>query len=234
MNTKKSIIFKTIFSILFAVIIFGAYFYLIFADIKAPLKDSYFIYGAICACFVFSLLFLKIKTKKILVTLALAVTVVADYFLVLMPSDQNKLIGTCVFCGVQLIYALYTLALNKSIGARVINLALRVALCLIAYFVLPLYFVLGTLEMICVMYIINFIVSIFYLLLHIKTEWLMLIGYLLFFVCDIFVGLTNGGAELLGITGAFLQFMKDYNMVLYCYIPGLFFIALSSVWKKED
>ncbi len=232
MEKKKISIDKLIVTILFAGIIFAAYFYVIFGESKAPLKDSYFSYACVCGCFVFSLLFLR-SAKQFWVTLALAATVVADYFLILFPSEQNRLIGTCVFCGVQLVYAIYTLLLCKSIGVKVINIAIRVALCLVAYFVVPLYFEIGLLETIALMYIINFAVSLLFMLFHIKTEWLMLLGYLLFFACDIFVGLTNGGGQILGISYDFLYFISSHDIAFYCYIPGLFLIALSSVWRKK-
>ncbi len=233
MEKKKSFAFKIIMSVLFAGIIFGAYFYVIFGTIPEPLKVEYLKYGCVCACFLFALIFLRKSMKQLWVTLALAVAVVADYFLILFPSEQNRFIGLCVFCGMQVVLALYTLSLSKSIGAKVVNLAIRVALCLVAYFVLPLYFELGLLQMLSVMYIINFFFTIICLLCHIKTEWLMLIGALLFFACDIFVGLTCGAAEIFGIAGTpFMQFLSTYDMIFYCYIPGLFLIALSSVWKK--
>lgn len=233
MEKKKLLVFKILMTLLFAIIIFGAYFYVIFGQINEPLKDSYFKYGCVCACFLFSLLFLRKNIKQFWVTLALAIAVVADYFLILFPSEQNQFIGVCVFCAMQLVLVLYTLSLSKSIGAKVVNLAFRVALCLVAYFVLPLYFELGLLEMISVLYIINFFFTIVCLLFHIKTEAVMLIGALLFFACDIFVGLTSGAADILGIAGsAFMEFLSNYDMIFYCYIPGLFLIALSSVWRK--
>lgn len=221
-------------TILFAAAIFGSYFCIIFGEFKPPLNSTYFYFGSVALCFVFSLLFMKMQAKKVLVTLALAVTVVADYFLILFPNEQNRLIGLCVFCAVQLVYAIYTLVLNKSIGARVVNIALRVALCAIAAYVAPLYFELGTIELLTVMYIINFLITILYLLIHIKTEALMLLGMLLFFVCDIIIGLTNGAAEIFGITGDFLTFIYTYDIAFYCYLPGLFLIAMSSVWRKKE
>ena len=235
METNKKPIFNIFMSIFFALIIFGGYFYVIFGQFQEPLKPTYFYFGCVCACFLFSLFFVKVKSKETLVTLALALTVVADYYLVLNLSgaEENRLIGLCVFCAVQLVYALYTLTLNRSIGTRVINIALRVALCMLIYFIVPLYFELALIEMISLMYIANFVVSILVLLVHIKTHWLMLLGYLLFFACDIFVGLINGGAAFFGITGDLLNFILSHDIAFYCYIPGLFLIALSTVWKKE-
>ncbi|MGN1201021.1 MAG: hypothetical protein ACI4R8_02000 [Candidatus Caccovivens sp.] len=232
MEKRNFLIFKICISIAFAMLIAGAYFYVIFAG---DLNPAYLSFGCICACFCFAFIFIGKGFKKFFIILALAVNVASDYFLVFNPSFENaQLIGLCLFCGVQFFYFLYTLTLAKGNGTRVVNLAVRVALCLLAYFILPKYIVLSTLEMIAVMYIINSLVTLLILLLHIKTEWLIFIGFFLFFVCDIFVGLTNGGVELLGITGAFVDFINKFDIAFYTYIPGIFLIALSSVWEKKQ
>ena len=49
-------------------------------------------------------------------------------------------------------YFLYTLYLNKSIGLKVFNMAVRVGLCLLAYFLVPNYFTVGTLEIVAMMF----------------------------------------------------------------------------------
>lgn len=231
MEKKKVNILKVLATIVFTLAIFGAYFYVIF---KGDFATPYLSYGCIGACFVFAFLFIGKSLKKLFICMALATNVVADYFLVLMPSNQNQLIGLCVFCGVQFFYFLYTLTLARGNGSRVISIALRVALCLLAYFLLPKYFVLSTLEMISVMYILNSFVTLLVLLIHLKTEWLTFLGFLLFFICDVFVGLTNGGVEVLGITGAFVEFIFKYDIAFYTYIPGIFLIATSSVWSKTN
>ena len=79
MEKKKISVFKILMTILFAAAIFGSYFYIIFGEFKPPLNSTYFYFGSVALCFVFSLLFMKMQAKKVLVTLALAVTVVADF-----------------------------------------------------------------------------------------------------------------------------------------------------------
>jgi len=236
MENKKSIIFKVLMSIIFALGVFGMLAYVVACQIlKKSCPSNILIFACIGACFIFSLMFVKIKNKNLLITLALAVNVVADYFLVLMPSEKNKLIGLCVFCGVQFIYLIYSLMLSKGVGLKIFNIALRVTLCLLAYFILPRYITLASsLEMIAVMYILNSFVTLLVLLCNLKTQWLMFFGFLLFFVCDIFVGFTNGGIEILNITGPFVEFLAKYDMTLYCYVPGIYLIALHSVWAKKS
>ena len=221
-------------TIIFAILIFGAFFYRIFGTFPEDsfLKPEYLSYACVFLCFSLALLFIRIDAKKILLTLILAVCAVADYFLILAPSEKNKFVGLCVFCVAQFLLVIYTLFLNKGIGSRVANLAIRVALCLVAYYVLPIYFTLGTTELVSVMYIINFLVSLLVLLGHIKTEWLTFVGFLLFFLCDIVVGLTNGGFEILQLTGSFVDFLTTHDVSFWLYIPGLFGIATSAVFSK--
>lgn len=238
MKNNKISAFKIIMSIMFAILVFGAYFYFIFGNFplkisKFEVEPQYLSFACICICFLFSLMFIRKSPKKILITLALAANVAADYFLVLFPLPENKLTGVCIFCGVQFFYLIYTLVLNRGRGTRIVNIATRVALCLLIYFILPNYIVLSTLELVSLMYIANFFVSLLVFLLHIKTEKLLFLGFLLFFACDIFVGLTNGGASFIPMNAAFLNFIFSYDIAFYCYIPGVFFVALSSMWAKK-
>lgn len=230
METKKISEFKFLATLVFGGVIFGMFLYII---LKGDFKNAYLSFSCVGLCFLFSLLFIKLTSKKILITLALATNVVADYFLILTPSEENKLIGLGIFCGVQFFYLVYSLLLNKSIGVRIVNISLRVALCLIAYYVLPKYFSLSVLELVAVMYILNFLVSLLVVLCHIKTEWLLFVGLLLFFACDIFVGLAEGGFALLNLTGNFVDFVLTKNVHFWFYIPGLFLIATSSVWASK-
>lgn len=241
MEKSRSLkIFKIVMTILFAGVLVGA---LVWLELKGDFDKPYLTYGAVGASFLFSLIFIRKSASKMLLTLALAIAVAADYFLIfanygildITVYARNQLIGLCIFCGLQFVLLVYTMMLNKGAGVRIVNLASRVALCLIAYFVLPLYFTLGTIETIAVMYIINFAVSLFFVMIHIKTQWLLFLGLFLFFVSDIIVGLVAGGG-LLGVNTNIVDFFVKYNIQYYCYIAGLFLMACQSVWckKKED
>lgn len=235
MEKSKTSVFKVIMTVIFALLVFASFFYVIFGKFEADskLKMEYFAYACVGLCFLFSLCFIRINFKKIILTLGLASVVVADYFLTLMPTEQNKLIGVCIFCVFQLFLMIYTLYLNQSIGTRIFNIAFRFALCLLAYFLIPNYFEIGTLELVAVMYILNFAASLIFLLIHIKSEWLLFLGCLLFFLCDIVVGLKNGGITLLNLSGPFVDFLNSGDIAFYLYIPGLFLIATSSVYAKK-
>ena len=207
----------------------------LYVCIRGSANDPYnaLSYASIGASFLLSLIFVRKSPKKILITLALGINVVADYFLVLMPSEQNRLIGVCIFLGVQFAYFLYTMFLVKGIGLKIVWIAIRVALCLLAGFLVPLWLKLDTLEMISLIYIVNSFVTLATIAFHLRFEWLTFVGYFLFFACDIFVGLTYG-AGLLGITGTFLNILLNYDIAFFLYVPGIFIIALSSVWEFKN
>lgn len=232
---KKRDYFKIVLAIVFSIAILGAFVYVIWKG-EVDATHPYLYYGTICASFLLSLIFVRKCKKKILITLALSLNVAADYFLVFDPTIANaQIIGMSLFCGVQFVYLIYSLTLNKSNGIKVLNVAVRVALCLGAYLILPMYFTLDWLEMTAVFYILNFVVNLIVFALHMKTEWLLFVGYFLFLLCDICVGLTSGGIDVLGLAGTkFAEILTSYNFAFYFYVPGTLLISLSSVFAKKD
>ena len=231
MENKKINLLKMIVSCVFAFAILGAYAYHIWKG--EPFDRPYLYYGAVGLCMLFSLLFVKSNIKKILITLALMLTVVADYFLVFNATDANKAIGLYVFCGVQFVYLIYSLVITKNNFARALNFGSRAGLSVAAILILPRYLTLTTMQIVAVIYIINALITLITLAVHMKTEWLTFIGFLLFMICDVAIGLTNGGAEIIGISGGLIDFLNTYDIAFFCYIPGLFLISLSSVWAKN-
>lgn len=233
MGNKKVSGFKIFATILFAILILGAYGYVIWKG--EPWDKSYLAYGAIGLCFVFSLIFLTKNAKKVFITLGLACNVAADYFLVFEPSEKHKLIGVCIFLGMQLFYFCYTLAVEKNNYARAINFALRLTVCLAAILILPKFATLKTIELLAAIYIANSVVTLLILLFHFKTEWLAFFGMLLLIACDVCVGFNNGALEILHIpsTGKFIEFILSHDVAFWLYTPGVFLISLSSVWAKK-
>ena len=233
MKNKKINGFKIFASILFAILILGAYGYVIWKG--EPWDRSYLSYGAIGLCFIFSVLFLTKNAKKTFITLALACNVAADYFLVFEPSEKHKLIGLCIFLGMQLFYFCYTLAVQKNNFARAINFALRLSVCLAAILILPRFATLQTIELLAAIYIANSFITWLVMIFHFKTEWLACFGMLLFIACDVCVGFNNGALEILHIpaTSKFIEFITTHDVAFWLYTPGVFFISLSSVWTKN-
>ena len=226
--------FKIFASIVFGLLILGAWGYVIWKG--EPWDRRYLGYGAICLCFLFSLIFINKNPKKLFITFALATEVAADYFLVFANdsgTDKYKLIGLGFFLGMQFFYFLYTLAVQRHNGTRALNFAIRLAAILVILFIVPKYAAIGAKEKMAMIYIINSVITWLVMLVHIKTEWLAAIGMLLFIACDVFVGLNEGGFEFFNITGEALEILTRYDYAFWFYTPGIFLLSLSSVWAKK-
>ena len=233
MENKKSRVLKIFTCFLFAVAVFAMFFYVIFVG---DVTHNALSFACVATCFVLSLLFLKVKNSKALITFALAVNVVADYFFVLMPEHATVAnLVLYILCGLQFVYFLYTLTFCKGIGLKILNIALRVGLCLIAYFLAERYWTLTVPQIIEMMCFINSFVTLLALLVNIKKDWLLFLGFLLFFASQFFGMLTLGGwAEILGTSGRFFEFITSNDLSYYLYIPGLLLISLSSVLFKNE
>lgn len=235
MENKKAFYIKLPISIVFGMLVFVMYLYVNIAD-DIMIGDSWDILGytSVIACFVLSLIFIRLDKKKLLITLALGTNVIADYFLVLHPYYENQLPGVSLFCVVHFFYFLYTIFLNKELWQKIVNVSVRVVLCIIMYFVTTHFLELSIVEIISVMYIINSAVTVFTLAFYIKKEYLLFVGLLLLMMCDIFVGIMWGGGEMLGMSYGFIDFINHYDFAFICYIPAEFLIAMSSVWAKKQ
>ena len=232
MKLLENKIFKIAVSCVFAAAVL--IIYLIYC-IEGNLFHGGLAYSCIALSFVFSLLFVRLTAKKVFVTCALAVNCVADYFLIisyhLSYSKTDQLLGVIFFCIVQLIYAVYTYFIIKRMSLKIVMLASRGLLSALVAILLPVVLKLGALEVLSVIYILNSFISLVVFAVNMKTEWLTFIGFLFFFICDIFVGLTNGAAPYFGISGEALQLLSGHNYSIIFYIPGIFLISLSAVWE---
>jgi len=241
MENKKPAL-KIAMTIVFGILILGSFFFMRFFEfpIEWGMTPLYIYFGCICACFLFSLIFIRGDAKKILITLALLCHVAAEFFMTVAPFlafeslslETTRIVGVSLFCGAQFFYMLYTMILFNGIGAKIVNLAIRAVLCLLVYFILPRYIVLNTLEMIGIMYLVNSLVSLLFIICKIKQEGFMFFAFLLLFVSDLCAGLIFGSA-LLGWTGVFFDFIAKYDISTWIYIPSLFLIAAASVWTKK-
>ena len=235
MESKKLYFFKIFASIFFASAVLGAFAYVC---IKGDVEFHALSFSCVAACFLFSLMFIRLTAKKILFTIALELNAVADIFLVMLPNEKNMLIGVCLMAGVQAIYFVYTLFLFKGNGMRAISLALRVALCLLAYFLLPKYFALTTIQLIYAMIVINSFITLLTFLFFLKTQWLTFLGFLLFFAYNFFSALGAGWAIVLKFPADFLMILANPfwlvpGLGFIFYLPGVLLLALSSVWDGK-
>lgn len=232
MKTKTISILKIIFTALFGAAVTGAF---VWVNIKGEIADKpWLTYGCIALSFLLALIFVGRSLKRLFLVLGLACHVAAAYFLIFDPLMANsRLIGICILCGAQLCFLLYTLLLSEGIGARVVNIAIRVALCLVACLILPKYIVgLTTIDIIFLAYLINAVVSLIWIGIHIVTEWLTFIAMVILVFALVWggLGLYGGWFVHLGINN--FMVLLNYNIAFYLYIPALLILAISSVWAK--
>ncbi len=230
MENKKLNILKIISTIICAVLAFGA---LVFVLLKGDIKYHILTIISVGICFLFSLLFLRLTAKTILLTTALAANTLAMAFAIFDPTILNGLLDTSLLLAMEACFVVYTLWIIKGVGMRIISLAVRVGLCMLAYFVLPNYAALTTKDILTIFLMINQVVTIAILALNFKREWLTLLGVIVLFVSTLFAWLASGGIDIFGTTGQFIEFLFRQDWEYIFRVPALFVIALSSVWIKN-
>ncbi len=240
-KTKKPIL-KVILTMLFTAAILAAAIYVnIKGEVAIKVQNKtlpILSFACVAVCFLMSLLFIRKTNKKVYLTLALAVMVAAHYFWFVDPlgGKDYQLIGVCLFLGAQFFLMLYSLTLTRAIFLKVIDIALRVALCLIIAFVVKKYIALTTVQMLGLMYVANALITLLAAIVHIKTEWFTMIGLLLLLVSGIFTCFILGGVESLKLSSALYQFLvNNYTYaVLDTYLAGTLIVSLSSAWAKRN
>lgn len=195
---------------------------------------KYFYFACPALCFLLSLFFLKLRNKNLFITLALMLFVVTDLFFVLDILKTNNLnIGMYVLCGAQLCFVIYLLFHCKSVGMVIFSIALRVALSLLIYFILPQYIALSVLQIVYLIYLCNSVITLLTLIFIIKTRLLLYIGYVFLLLSDLLLGLYFGFATILNISASAITILTYIDFYFLFKIVGLFIIALFTVWHKE-
>ncbi len=243
-KTKKPILKMFLTFLLSAAVIAGIVYVNLKGDSIAKDGKPYITFACVGVSFLMSLLFIGKVKKKFYLTLALAATVAAHYFLFFssanvvllgLTAKNYSLIGICILLGAQFFYLLYSLSLTRAIFLKVLDLALRVALCLLIAFVVRKYITLTTEQLLGLMYLANLLVTVLAALIHIKKEWLTFIGLVLLLVSGVFVMFLNGGVVALKLSPSFLELiLKNYlYIVLDTYVAGNLLVSISSVWAKR-
>ena len=141
------------------------------------INSTYIKYAGIILCFVFSML-----NKQRLKSLAFALTLVADYFLLVI--NDYYLIGIIAFICVQLVYHIFLGNKNNYKSSLFLGL-LFMSIGLIA---LSYTLNLNALSILAIIYFGNLLVNVY--MSHQKNKVIFL-GFVLFMFCDICVGLHN-------------------------------------------
>lgn len=233
-KTKKPIFKIVLTTLLFAAIVAAV----VYVILKGDLKKPYLSIGCAGVSFLISLIFIGKVKKKVYLTLGLAANVAAYYFWVFdvtAGGNNNRLIGICIFLGSQLFFMLYSLSLSRAIFLKILDLALRVAACLLIWFVVKKYVTLTRDQALGLMYLANALVTLIAALVHIKTEWLTFIGLLLSFVAGLFTFFIFGGAISFKLSTAFVEFLvNNYKYIVFAtFAVGNAIVAVSSAWATK-
>lgn len=189
-------------------------------------------YLVIISAFLFSLLFVSKSKNSYLTVGALAFTLAADLFLVMLDPAQ-QLVGMIFFCGAQLFYAARVHFLFETKAARSITLVLRAAAILIVQIVTLT--VLGdaydALSAVSMLYFTNIILNTVFAFIHFKKQPLFALGMLFFVFCDIFVGLSGALGTYLPVSEGSIIYKiahPPFDAAWMFYAPSQTLIAISS------
>ena len=237
-------LFKKIMFGIFSVLIIAG-MVIVLADIKFEVTDEVakwlnidtIAYAVFCLALLMSLIFLRPNKKSILLTLSLVAIIVGASFNLFKPFEgakNNDAVLYCL-CAFQGIILIYTIWLDKGIGLKVLDLAVRVGLSLLAYFLLPEYLpeYFNLQNTIFVIYLINALVSLFTLLFHFRFNYLLWSGLFLVLAGTIFYMFMFGGLTLFGINGAFADFLNSFDIAFLTTALGLYFISTSATFSSN-
>ena len=216
-------VIKKIFPLLFLVLEGYLYRQLLngFGDVF-----TYSAYGSILLCFFFALCHIRTGSWRFIA--ALACTVGADYFLVIV-SPQDQFSGMVFFLFAQMFYAWQLHSTCKKKWPLYLRLALNAGAILIAFIVLgenadPL-------ALISMCYYANLVMNIVVAFLQFSRYRLAAIGFIFFLLCDTVIGLQVASTGYLPIEpGTWLYDLihPNFNLSWFFYLPSQVLLALSS------
>lgn len=219
--TPAIIIFSIIEIILLGFVLFGI----------SPYR-RYCSYGTVCLSFAFSLCFISYKNKNYLIQFALFFTIIADFYLVLLKSDE-KLIAMISFSIAQIFYAAEIHKKTIKEKPRKIFLYFRIFAILIAEFLcfVVLKNKVDFLSLISLFYFANLLITTAQAFYNFKHSKLFAIGLLLFILCDIVIGLQGLFTMYFDLNSNLLIYkiiFSRYNLAWHFYVPSQTLIAITA------
>lgn len=183
---------------------------------------------SIVLCFLFALVSLKAP----LMICGLAMTVCADYCLVVCDPIR-QLWGMIFFLGAQSFYALKLHRQGLRRGFLWARLGLSVAAVALALLVLGEN--VDALAMVSMCYYVNLIMNMICAFVRFRDNRLMAIGFVLFILCDTVIGLQVAAAGYLPIPeGSLIHniIFSGFHLSWFFYLPSQVLLALSSRKNK--
>jgi hypothetical protein len=188
-----------------------------------------FCYAAVVLAFIFSLTFISGVWDRIILTVGLAFTLAADFYLVLL--DDHYAVAVSFFSLAQIAYAARLCLRAKSGKSRRIQLLTRGVVSLSA--ILVPCFLLGEqadyLSVIVVFYFANLVLNTVIAFFDINGDRAFGIGLLLFCLCDAVIGLSKLGMYFPVGDVEILKWLSHYGYKIawMFYVPSQTLIALS-------
>ncbi len=198
-----------------------------------PLKSSEIVeYVSISLCLALSLIFVTRNRFNCLICIGLAFTLCADTCLVLCKPMQ-QIYGVVFFSLAQLTYAVY---LMIGFGRRT-NLIAWIFRLLGSYLTLIITSVIlkdnfDFLSAISMFYIFNLAFNLVLAYVHFRKYRLMALGFSVFIICDLFIGLANANGIYITIANQTLRDLVSSNIAWAFYIPSQVLITLTTVFTN--
>lgn len=181
-------------------------------------------YISIIFCFLFAL----ISFQKPLMILGLALTVCADFFLVICdPIEQ--LLGMVFFLGAQIFYAVFLHRQGISKNFLIARIAVSIAVEMVTMAILGQK--VDPLALVSVLYYVNLIMNMVCAFSQYPREKHLPIGFLLFILCDTVIGLqVAAGSYLPILEGSFIYdlIFSGFHLSWFFYLPSQVLIAFSA------
>ena len=141
------------------------------------------------------------------------------------------------FLAAQIVYCGYLMLKNKNKKVNIINLSIRIVgsilIGIIAYLVLK--DASDALSLVSSVYIFNELMNIVFSFFTFDENKLFSIGFVLFFVCDIFIGLSVANDVYLQISNSLASAISNGLLSWAFYVPSQTLIALNtSLNLKKD
>lgn len=198
------------------------FFVILFAPLPS-LAGNILRFSTVAIAMVFAWIFLEQKPYFVICA-ALTFTCIADFLLEIVDPPQRSVATTC-FLVAQFIYASYICSFASNAAETIIHLSVRGLITIIAGFIVfkILKDKADYLSLASVVYFANLVLNIIFSFIHIKDHPLASIGFLLFALCDLNVGLSVGVATgYIDIRGPLYDFLfgSRFDFIWFCYIPS--------------
>ena len=195
-----------------------------------------FCYASVLITFASTLIFL-FNYKKYLIPVALFFTAIADLFLVFLGGIEFRAWGMFFFMIVQFVYGYYILINDKYHFKISIIIRVVINILLIVLGLIILKDKIDFLSMFSIIYLANIITNIICCCMNLKKYYLLLIGLILFILCDIHTGLVIAdGAYLTYTEGSLIYNIvhANFNFTWFFYIPSQTIIAIYYINLKNN